>query len=653
MSLAGQALLTLVAAMVDIVILGWAARRLLGIPFSLPRLLVAGVLALVLVNPIVFALLGGGTTRVTAPSGLWVSALGVSAALLAAMTFLALAEVFLPNRSVPGPIVWIRELPNWTGRARRYLQVTWIMTRHGLGGLLRGAPQVTEPGGEPQRRLAGSLRAALDDAGVTFVKLGQLLATRRDLLPAAYTDELARLQDRAATVPWEATERTLRAQLGSALDELVEIEREPIAAASIAQVHAARLRSGGTVVVKVRRPGVETLVARDLQILQRWADRAQRRTAWGAAIGISALAAGFARSLRDELDFRREARNLLAVAGAASARDRDDEVRIPRPAMALSTEQVLVMERLDGVPVREVPLGDDRAELARTLLTTLLEQILDDGFFHADPHAGNLLLLRDRRLGLLDFGSVGRLDRSLREGLGRVLLAIDAGDAGRLCDAVLEIVDEPAELDERRLRRALGTFLAQHLGAGAGHGGELFVDLVRLATANGLAIPGEVAAALRALATVEGVLTQLDPTFDLVAEARAYGRRRLATLWDRDRLQRSAQEELALLLPTLRALPRRLDRLAASLEQGKLTVNLRLSTGAGAQSRGEGLLHLALLTVLAATAGVMAVLLLGVRGGPSVTDQISLYAFFAYCLLIISSVLALRVLVSIFPLGHS
>lgn len=635
----------IVAFLIQLAVLAWATRRLLGLPFSLTRLILAGLLALLVINPIAMALVG--RPRTLHVYLVWDGALALAAALLCAIVFLALAEVFVPSGSMPGPIALVRAVPSAVGRYRRYVRVSWIVARHGLGGYLRGMPAPAE-GGPPPSRLARALRDALDEAGVAFVKLGQLLATRRDLLPPEFTDELATLQDQATPIPWPAVRRVLEEDLGPRLSELAEIEQTPLAAASVAQVHRARLAGGEQVVLKVRRPGIEVLVRRDLQILARWARRAQLRSAWGRSIGAENLAAGFAESLRWELDFRRELANLTAVEAALVPRSAP-EVVAPRPYPDLSTERVLVMQRLDGTTLDRVKVPDqERAALARRLLTTLLEQILVDGLFHADPHAGNLLLLDDGCVGLLDLGSVGRLDRGLRESLCRLLLAVDADDAAAMTDALLEIVDAPGELDERGLRRALGTFLARHLGPGRGTGGELFWDLARLATRFRLAIPGDVAAALRALGTLQGVLGRLAPDFDFVAEARAFGQERLGLLISAGALEQDFRRELVRALPALRTLPRRLDRLTADLEEGRLTMRVRF-TSSSADRRGVvGLLSLGALTALSATAGVMAVLLLLVGGGPMVTPSISLYHYFAYCLLIICAVLALRVLVAVF-----
>jgi len=377
-------------------------------------------------------------------------------------------------------------------------------------------------------------------------------------------------------------------------------------------------------------------------------------TSWGRSIGARELAEGFAEALREELDFRVEAANMAAVAEAAAARG-PDGVRFPTPTRELCTARVLVMDRLHGIPLAAAGApgaavdagGLDRDELARTLLRALLAQVMLDGVFHADPHPGNVLLLADGRLGLLDFGSVGRLDTSVRSALQRLLLALDRADPLGATDALLEVVPRPDEIDEQRLERALGVLMARHLGPGGTPGARLFADLFRIVAGFGLSVPPEVAAVFRALATLEGTLTQLAPGFDLVAEARRFGGEQLAGQWRTASPRQLVTDELTTLLPMLRRLPRRLERIAGAVEHGRLTV-VRLFADDRDRRYATGLLQQLLLTVLGAAAGLMAVLLLGTAGGPAVTRTVGLHQLLGYFLLVISCVLVLRVLVLIF-----
>jgi ubiquinone biosynthesis protein len=609
-----------------------AARRILGMRIGLVRTAAATVLAMSITSTVLRQM-----SSLKDAGGAFATVL-IGVTLLLTLGMLALAEVLVPTGSIPPPTDWWRAVRGRISRTRRYSRITGIAVRHGLGPYLRGRER-TDTG------VARSLRLALEDGGVTFVKLGQVLSTRPDLLPAEFIDELTKLQDEVPPAPWEQVRAVLVEDLGQAPEEVfAEFDEEPMAAASIAQVHLARLKTGEEVVVKVQRPGVRKVAEGDLDIVARLASTLQRRTRWGRALGVQDLANGFSVALREELDFRVEARNLATVAAASAGQD----VGLPEVHEDLCTARVLVMQRLSGVPIRSAGPLAQGADLARTLLSFLLRQVMLDGVFHADPHPGNIMLLHDGRLGLLDFGSVGRIDAQLRSALQRLLLSIDRGDPAGLCDSLLELVQRPEEIDEQQLERALGQFMARHLGAGMRPDVEMFGDLFRLVYRYGLSIPPEIAAVFRALATLEGTLGAIAPGFNIVVESRAFANAQITERLTPESLRRTVMEELQSMLPMLRRLPRRAERITSALEQGRLSVNVRMFADDRDRRFITGLLHQVMLTGLGATAGVMAVLLLGSTGGPQVAPSISLHQLFGYNLLVISVLLGLRVMVTIF-----
>ncbi|MGA8115923.1 MAG: AarF/UbiB family protein [Actinocatenispora sp.] len=628
---------------------GVLSRRLLGVRMGWFRVILAGLLTSGLIGPISKAVQPEPQAGSVTP--LWFILLALACGLLIVMVLLVVAEAVVPTGSLLPPTQWLGSLRRRWGRTRRYSRIMTIAIRHGLGPYLSGRRRSGLADPHDRVRLARALARALEDSGVTFVKLGQVLSTRRDLLPVEFVTELSRLQDQVAPVGWDRIGTVLTDELGRSPDEVfASLEREPLAAASIAQVYAATLRSGERVVVKVQRPDIEQAVLLDLDIVARLAATLQANTRWGRSLDVVGLAHGFADAVREELDFRVEATNMAAVAAAATARA-DTSVRLPLPHTALCGRRVLVMQRLDGVLLdagEDGPTPESRQTLARTLLHGMLRQVMLDGVFHADPHPGNVLVLADGGLGMLDFGSVGRLDAGIRSALQRLLLALDGGQPLAVTDALLEIVTRPDEIDELRLERDLGQFLARHLGPGATPGVRMFTDLFTIVTRHGLAIPPEVAAVFRALATLEGTLTSLAPGFDLVAEAREFGRSYLTEQLSTVSVRDLAVGELAALLPMLRRLPRRVDRIADALERGRLGVNVRLLSTDRERRQVTDLLHQALLAFFAPAVAVVAVLLLGTEGGPAVTGTVSLYQLFGYSLLVVSAVLALRVLMTIF-----
>jgi ubiquinone biosynthesis protein len=631
---------------------GVLVRRLLGVRLGLVRMALAGFIALWVASKVLLATVGPDTVDSTPGFLLLLLAAGVGSVL--AMVLLVLAEVLVPEGSLPGPVELWRGWRGRTERAKRYGEIVRIATRHGLSRFLRGRWHRGVESSTSRRQLARSVRRALEEGGVTFVKLGQQLSTRPDLLPREFVDELARLQDAAAPVPWPQLQTALAADLGRPVQDVFSwIDPQPMASASVGQVHAARLQDGGDVVVKVQRPGVADTVERDLDILRRLAQTLETRTEWGRSMGLGDLAAGFAESVREELDFRTEADNMRAVAASLDGTPRCG-IRIPVPRDDLSGRTVLVMERMSGTPLgsAEPVLAEldpqVRRDSASRLLDAILDQVLLHGVIHVDLHPGNVLLGRDGTLALLDFGSVGRLDSSTRTAIGGLLLAFSRGDSRTASDTLLELVDVPEQANLRELERGVGQLIVRYSSPGASGGTAVFTALFRLVMSHRLRIPPEVAAVFRAFATLEGTLTLIDPTLDLITQMQRSGRDRMTEAMRPRQLRQTVGDELSTMLPSLRRLPRRVDRIADSLEHGRLTTNLRLFADPRERRWVTDIVHQLVLSLLAGSTGLMATRLLGINEGPHITRSTELYDVLGYGLLVVASVLALRVLVLVF-----
>jgi ubiquinone biosynthesis protein len=379
-------------------------------------------------------------------------------------------------------------------------------------------------------------------------------------------------------VPFEAVRAVVEAELGQPLGALfADFDPEPLAAASIGQVHPATLPDGTAVVVKVRRPGVEAQAEADLALLDALARTAAVRTSWGRDYDIVGWVREFAFTLRDELDYAAEARHAEQV-----RRDFADEPALHVPAVfpERSARRVLTMERLDGVKVDDAAAlaaaGVDRQELARTATRVMLRMVLRNGFYHADPHPGNVLVLPGGRIGLLDFGMVGALDAATRQALLRIVLALAAEDTDRLVDELtaLGVTGEavargPLKQDLERLRRRYATRPLKEIAAA-----EAFQDIMDVARRHRLRLPAELVQLAKVTAMAEGTALQLDPDFEILAFSLPYVRRFwLRTLSPRAQARRLSGS-LADLADLGEALPRQLRRLAHRLEQGALPLTV-------------------------------------------------------------------------------
>ena len=415
----------------------------------------------------------------------------------------------------------------WSGDIGRYADLARMLLKYGRGDLVaasgldeflvdEGASADQEAPDAAASRRADELTADLERMGPTYIKLGQLLSTRYDLLPAAYTDALQRLQSSVEPFPFEQAKEIIEAELGAQVRHLFEsIDEQPIGSASLGQVHRARTRSGKDVVVKVQRPGIRETVRDDMATLGQLADFADRRTDLGRRFGVGQLLAQFRRSLVGELDYRREAANLVRFAELTADYP---HLVVPAPLADYSSSRVLTMEFVAGRKVTDVgPLGlmdVDAKTLVSELFRAYLRMILVDGILHADPHPGNLLLTPDGNIALLDLGMVAGVPPRIQDKVVMLLLAIGDGD-GEEAAGVLAGMGHPLEdYDAAAFRDDVSHLVSSTVSMGSDlQAGSVLVQLSRLSGQHGLRPPAEMSMIGKALLNLDQATAHLDPTF--------------------------------------------------------------------------------------------------------------------------------------------
>jgi predicted unusual protein kinase regulating ubiquinone biosynthesis (AarF/ABC1/UbiB family) len=468
---------------------------------------------------------------------------------------------------------------------RRSLRI-WRAVLQLLLGLWWDAASWTYPGGvnddrraARQRRRARWLTAELLQLGSAFIKLGQLLSARPDVLPAGYVEELAHLQDQVPSFPFSTAQALLEQELGERCAEIVDLEERPLGAASLAQVHRASLRSGRQVVFKIQRPGLERLFRLDLEVLQQVAAVLQRHPRWGVGRDWVSIAQECRRVLLRELDFRVEAEH------AARFRQQfldDPGIRVPAVVWELSTRRVLCLDYLPGIKITDRPAlmeaGIDPSAVAEKGAASYLQQLVRFGFFHADPHPGNLAVAADGALIYYDFGMMGQISQRLRSRLGRMVTAAAARDASSLVGE-LQAAGVIAEgIDVGPVRRLVRLMLTEALTPPFSSNviAKLSGDLYDLVYGQPFRLPPELIFVMRALSTFEGVGRSLDPGFSLVAIARPYLLPLMTASGNgpNDLFNQLGRQAVEVGTRAL-GLPQRLEDSLSRIEQGDLQVQIR------------------------------------------------------------------------------
>ena len=392
-----------------------------------------------------------------------------------------------------------------------------VLLRLGLGRLLvdvNAEPGESLPASTPQR-----VRMALEALGPTFIKCGQILASRSDILPPEWVDELQALHSQASTLPWAGLEDQVLEDLGCGLDQVfAEFDTQPLAAASMAQVYRARLLSGEAVVVKVQRPGLRHKMTADLQLLESLAQLVEQNAAL-AVYQPRQMVRQLARAMLEELDFTQEGQNGDSIAQNFAG---TPHIVIPRNYWAFSSQRLLVQEFLPSFTPLErdalIEQGLDPGLLARRGAQAFIKMLLEDGLFHGDPHPGNLRAMSDNRVGFIDFGMVGRLDERRRLEVMSFMRALTEGSTETLVAVLIDWSGERVQ-DLSQIEQAAREYMARHSG-GPLKMSALITGFLGLIREYRLLLPPDLLVLFKALVTADGVLTRLDPELDLVATAR-------------------------------------------------------------------------------------------------------------------------------------
>lgn len=478
----------------------------------------------------------------------------------------------------------VRDLP-------RLHEISMVFVRHGLGDLVRrvGVASILERAGtilhwgeasrsaqlEPQQRL----RRAFEELGPTFVKLGQMLSTREDLLPPAWTDELSRLRSSAAPVPFDEILPVIERAIGAAPSEVfVDLEREPFGSASIAQVHRARLRDGRPVVLKVRRPGIEAKVEADLRLLTHLAQFVESEVPDARRYQPARVVDEFRRSLTRELDLAAEARNIERF--ARNFRD-DPNILIPRVYPQWTSSLMNVQEHIDGVCGEDLAAieraGLDPKLLARRGADAVLKMILEDGFFHADPHPGNVIYLPGNRLAMIDFGMAGRLSPERRNQIVDLLSGIARHDNEPILEVLLDWAGEDA-VDEERLAVDVGELVFDYADVPLKdiRIGALIERVTAVVREHGIVLPVDLTLMFKALISLEGLGRSYDPDFRLIDRLKPFVERAVAARYAPAEVGRRGGASLGQFLALVGSVPRDLGRLLKDARRGRLRIDLDL-----------------------------------------------------------------------------
>ncbi|GAB4422714.1 MAG: AarF/ABC1/UbiB kinase family protein [Anaerolineae bacterium] len=497
----------------------------------------------------------------------------------------------------------------------RYRQIAEVLIAHGFGAVLSqlGLPSRLNltprrfrhrpAGPESEKSVAEHTRLALEELGPTFVKLGQILSTRPDLMPPQFLEELSRLQDAVPPAPWEQIKEVLEGELDGPLEQFFPtFDPQPLAAASLAQVHAASLPDGSQVVVKIQRPNIEKTINLDLDILYDMARLAKGRLPVGD-IDLVELAEEFALTLRGELDYRREAHNADRFRKNFTG---EPDIYVPTVYWDYTTRRVLVQEQMFGIKINDIEAidaaGHNRHQLALNSARFIVKEILEDGFFHADPHPGNIFVLPGGVIGVMDFGTMGQLDPNDRAALVRLYVTAVRLDTVSLVEQLIQVGVADINLDRPALQRDIRRLLLKYHGLPLQdvRAGDVMESLRPIIYRHRLRLPSNFWLLAKTLVMMEGVGLRLDPDFDIYAVSEPYVRRFLMRMWLPASWGPSLAHSATGWADLLNSLPRQTTRILSQVERGDLELQIGIPLADQYLNRIDRIVTRIVLTVLMA-----------------------------------------------------
>ena len=474
----------------------------------------------------------------------------------------------------------------------RYRQILSVFFKYGFEDIIEllkidqyieiGLQVISRNRKERMERISRAVRVrmAIEELGPTYIKLGQILSTRPDLVPVDFVRELAKLQDKVPSFPFSDVTRIIHDETGQSADSLFEyLDPEPLASASIGQVHRARIRDSEDVAVKVQRPGIRKTVEVDLEIMLHLATLAERHIEELAHHRPVKIVEEFARSIEKEMNYTLEATSMERVARSFL---HDDTVYIPKVYREFTTERILTTEFIDGIKVSLLDRldddGYDRKLITRRGADILLTQVFEHGFFHADPHPGNLFVLPNNVICLLDFGMMGSVERATRESFVELVDAVVRRDEPRTTQVLLKLTLWEEEPDLRQLGKDVADFMGEHLYKPLKdiQIGRLMQNMLELAAEHRMRIPPEIFLMMKALSTVEGVGLELDPDFDMIAHAEPFIKQVKLSRFSPKRLSSDAVSIVAQYMDFVQEFPKDLLEITRTIRQKKLTFMLEL-----------------------------------------------------------------------------